>query len=128
VTGTVTFGSWLEQYFDCTNDPNAAPNADPSGDGEDNYTKFLAGMNPTNSASYFHILSATPVGNDLQVSWMCGGGRTNVLQTTTNLGGTWSNVSPNIVLAGSGDNVTNYLDVGAVTNTPARFYRVLLLP
>jgi hypothetical protein len=126
-TGTVTFGSWLEQYFDCTNDPAAAPDADPSGDGQDNYTKFLAGMNPTNAASYFHILSATPEGNDELVSWMCGGGRTNVLQTTTNLGGSWSAVSPSIVLAGNGDSVTNYLDVGAVTNTPARFYRVQLV-
>ncbi|HEY5297078.1 MAG TPA: leucine-rich repeat protein, partial [Verrucomicrobiae bacterium] len=37
-TGIVTFGSWLEQYFGCTNDPDAAPTADPSGDGQDNYT------------------------------------------------------------------------------------------
>lgn len=122
-----TFASWQVQYFDCTNDPDAAPAADPSGDGQDNYTKFLAGMNPTNPASYFHILSATPEGNNLLVSWLCGGGRTNVLQTTTDLGGTWSDVSPNIVLAGSGDSVTNYLDAGAVTNTPARFYRVQLV-
>jgi hypothetical protein len=126
-TGVVTFGSWQEQYFGCTNNPDAAPNANPSGDGEDNYSKFLAGMNPTNRASYFHILSATPEGNNLRVSWMCGGGRTNVLQATTNLGGGWSNVSPNIVLAGSGDSTTNYLDVGAVTNTLPRFYRVRLL-
>ncbi|HEY5296636.1 MAG TPA: hypothetical protein VIK59_01795, partial [Verrucomicrobiae bacterium] len=58
---------------------------------------------------------------------LCGGGRTNVLQTTTNLVGSWSNVSPNIVLAGDGDSITNYLDAGAVTNTPARFYRVQLV-
>jgi len=127
-TGIVTFGSWLEQYFGCTNDPDAAPTADPSGDGQDNYTKFLAGMNPTNAASYFHILSATNEGNDMFVSWLCGGGRTNVLQTTTNLVGSWSNVSPNIVLAGDGDSITNYLDAGAVTNASARFYRVRLLP
>lgn len=126
-TGIVTFPSWLEQYFGCTNNPDAAPTADPSGDGEDNYSKFLAGMNPTNPASYFHILSATPEGNNLLVSWMCGGGRTNVLQTTTDLSGGWTNASPDIVLAGSSDSVTNYLDVGAVTNTPARFYRVQLV-
>jgi len=126
-TGIVTFGSWLEQYFDCTNDPAAAPTADPSGDGEDNYSKFLAGMNPTNSASYFHILSASLQGNDLLVTWLGGGGRTNVLQATTHLGGDWYNISPTMVLAGSGDSVTNYLDVGAVTNTPARFYRVQLV-
>ncbi len=123
-----TFASWQGQYFGCINDPDAAPTADPSGDGEDNYSKFLAGMNPTNTASYFHILSTTHQGNDELVSWMCGGGRTNVLQTTTNLGGSWFNVSPNIILAGDGDSITNYLDVGAVTNASARFYRVRLLP
>jgi BspA type Leucine rich repeat region (6 copies)/FecR protein len=122
-----TFPAWQEQYFGCTNDPDAAPTADPSGDGEDNYSKFLAGMNPTNAASYFHILSATNNGDDMLVSWMCGGGTTNVLQATTNLVGTWSNISPNIVLAGGGDSITNYLDVGGFTNSPARFYRVLLV-
>ena len=122
-----TFASWQGQYFGCINNPDAAPNAAPSGDGQDNFTKFLAGMNTTNPAAYFHILSATPQGNDELVSWMCGGGRTNVLQATTNLGGSWFNASPNIVLAGSGDCVTNYLDVGAVTNATARFYRVLLV-
>jgi hypothetical protein len=126
-TCNVTFPSWIEQYFDCTNNPSAAPTADPSGDGENNYSKFLAGMNPTNKASYFHILSTTPQGKNLLVTWLCGGGRTNVLQTSTNFGGSWSNVSPNIVLAGSGDSVTNYLDVGAVTNVPARFYRAQLV-
>jgi hypothetical protein len=84
-------------------------------------------MNPTNAASYFHILSATHQGNDELVSWMCGGGTTNVLQTTANLGGSWSNVSPSIVLAGDGDSVTNYLDAGAVTNASSRFYRVQLV-
>ena len=63
----------------------------------------------------------------MRVNWTCGGGRTNVLQATTNLGGSWFDFSPIIVLADSGDSVTNYLDVGAVTNTPARFYRVLLV-
>ena len=126
-SGVVTFPSWLEQYFGCTNNPGAAPHADPSGDGEDNYSKFLAGMNPTNRASYFHILSAIPQNNDMFVTWLAGGGRTNVLQVTTNLGENWSNVSPNIVLSGSGDSVTNYLDVGALNGNSTRFYRVLLV-
>jgi hypothetical protein len=49
------------------------------------------------------------------------------MQATINLGGSWFNVSPNIVLVGNGDSVTNYLDVGAVTNATTRFYRVLLV-
>ena len=38
------------------------------------------------------------------------------------------NISPNIVITGNGDIITNYLDIGAVTNWPARFYRVRLTP
>lgn len=127
-SGTVTFPAWLVQHFGCTNDPAAAPHADPDGDGQDNYTEFLAGTDPTTNASVFRILSALTEGSDLRVTWLCGGGRTNVLQTTTNLGANWSDVSPNIVLGGSGVSTTNFLDAGAVTNTPARYYRVRLLP
>ncbi len=128
-SATVTFSAWLEQYFGCTNNnAAAAPQADPDGDGQDNYTEFLAGTDPTTSASAFRLFAAAPEGHDVHVSWMCGGGRTNVLQTTTNLDGTWTDVSPPIILAGSGDSSTNFLDSGAVTNAPARYYRVRLLP
>jgi hypothetical protein len=130
VTNSIlTFGSWLVQYFGCTNNnAAAAPHADPDGDGQDNYAEFLTGTDPTASASAFRILSAVAEGKDLRVIWNCGAGRTNVLQTTTNLGGSWFDVSTNILLAGSGDSPTNYLDVGALTNPPVRFYRVRLSP
>ncbi|MGD0059622.1 MAG: hypothetical protein ABSD58_09415 [Verrucomicrobiia bacterium] len=31
-------------------------------------------------------------------------------------------------ILGSGDTSTNYVDVGATTNSPAKFYRVRLVP
>ena len=37
-------------------------------------------------------------------------------------------VSPNIILTGSGTVTTNYLDVGALTNSSSRFYRIRLVP
>ncbi len=122
-----TFASWQVQYFGCTNNPAAAPGADPDGDGANNLAEYLAGTNPTNSASVFHILSANPAGNDLLVTWLCGGGRTNVLQATTNLSGPWLNISSNIVLLGTDDVTTNFLDLGGVTNASAKFYRVQLV-
>ncbi len=127
VTGPVTLGSWLTYYFGCTNTAAAAPNADPDGDGQSNLNEFLAGTDPTSNASSFRILSAAAAGNDMRVTWICGGGRTNVLQSATKLGGNWSNVSANIFLAGSGDMPTNYLDIGATTNAAAKFYRVQLI-
>jgi PKD repeat protein len=128
ITVLTPFQSWQVQYFGSTNNPAADPNADPDGDGQNNLSEFLAGTNPTNSASAFRILSAAGAQNGLLVTWMCGGGRTNILQTATDLNTPWSNLSPNLILPGSGDVITNYLDVGTLTNTPGRFYRVRLAP
>lgn len=55
-----------------------------------------------------------------------GNGRTNLLQSFTNLSGGCSNVTANIVLAGTGYTTTNYLDVGVVTNATTRYYRLVL--
>jgi len=125
---TVTLGSWLVQYFGCTNNnAAAAPAADPDGDGQDNLTEFLAGTDPTKNSSAFRLLSATPDGNDMRICWMCGGGRTNVVQASASLTGGWMDVSPHLTLPDVGDVTTNYLDSGAITNASARYYRVQLV-
>jgi len=73
-------------------------------------------------------LSLQVPGFDLDVSWSAGGGRTNVVQAAADLTGSYTNVSPNIILPGSGDVTTNYLDARAATNAPARYYRIRLVP
>jgi len=125
--GVVTFPSWLTEYFGCTNEPAAAMHADPDSDGQDNFTEFQAGTDPTTNASSFRILSAVPEGNNLRVTWLGGGGRTNTLQSTTSLDGIWSNLTANIVLTGTDSITTNHLDIGAVTNSGAKYYRVQLV-
>jgi hypothetical protein len=64
---------------------------------------------------------------------MTAGGFTNAGQAapgdvsggyTTN----FADVSGPIVVQASGDTTTNYLDLGAATNFPARYYRVRLVP
>ena len=40
----------------------------------------------------------------------------------------FTDLSPNIVISGSGDVTTNYLDIGGATNLPSHFYRVRLVP
>jgi len=119
---------WKQQYgLDPFNLSVAA--ADPDGDGMSNLQEYLTGTDPTNNASYFHIISATPQGSDMLVTWECGGGRTNVLQANTDLvNGTYTNVSGNIIISGPGVSVTNYLDTGAVTNAPFLYYRIQLVP
>ena len=111
-----------------SNAPPADALADPDGDGFSNLREVQAGTDPTNTASAFRILSVAPTNDDLLVSWVAGGSHTNVVQSATDLAGGYTNVSPDIVLPGSGDVMTNYLDSGAVTNAAAHFYRIRLVP
>jgi hypothetical protein len=74
------------------------------------------------------ILGVTRENNDLRVTWSTAGGRTNVLQAAPALNATFTNVSPNLILPDSGDIVTNYLDIGAVSGSTPRYYRVYLVP
>jgi hypothetical protein len=118
---------WKQQYHFNPFDPALAAE-DPDGDGMSNLQEYLAGTDPTNSASYFHILSIVPQGSDVFITWMCGGGTTNVVQATPDPSVSYSNISDNIILSGTGDSVTNYLDAGGVTNNPLQFYRIQLVP
>jgi formylmethanofuran:tetrahydromethanopterin formyltransferase len=60
--------------------------------------------------------------------WADAAGRTNVVEAAFDIGGIYSNISPNIIVPGSGVGATNYLDAGAATNSLFRFYRVRVVP
>jgi hypothetical protein len=71
--------------------------------------------------------------SDIRVTWTTTAGKTNVVQVTsgdTNGGFTnnFLDLSPPIIVPGSGQVGTNYLDSGGATNVPARYYRVRLVP
>ncbi|HTS19720.1 MAG TPA: glycosyl hydrolase family 28 protein [Verrucomicrobiae bacterium] len=132
------FLAWQLEYFGCTNVavcPQAAGDADPLGKGMSNTNQFLAGLNPTNPASLFRITSVVNSGADVSVTWTTAGGHTNIMQVTGGdaSGGYATNGFVDIpasvtILPGSGDVANNYLDGGAVTNGPSRYYRVRLVP
>jgi hypothetical protein len=135
VTLTVNspFQAWQIQYFGSTTNPAAAANADPDGDGQNNLAEFLAGTNPTNSSSGLRITSVTAQGSNVLVTWTTAGGYTNIVQATAGVpDGSYStnfqDLSGLIIIPGSGDAVTNYLDSGGATNIPARYYRIRLGP
>ncbi len=81
----------------------------------------------------FQITSVTRQGNDVLVSWLMGPGQSNTLQATAGDGSGGYNtngftdifVITNNPTAGT---PTNYLDLGAATNAPARYYRERLAP
>ncbi|HTS19719.1 MAG TPA: Ig-like domain-containing protein [Verrucomicrobiae bacterium] len=140
VTSTASdpYVTWQLQYFGCTNlavCPQASGDADPLGKGMSNTNQFLAGLNPTNPASLFRITSIANGTADVRVAWTTAGGHTNIVQVTGGnvTGGYATNSFADIpasltILPGSGDLSTNYVDSGAATNVPSRYYRVRLVP
>jgi hypothetical protein len=121
---------WQIRYFGCVGCPNAAPGADPDGDGMSNQQEYLAGTDPTNSASAFRISAIAREGNDLRVTWMTGPDKTNALQLAAGDvdGGYSNNFADIFTVTNTVGFSTNYLDVGSATNSPSRYYRVRLVP
>jgi hypothetical protein len=125
---------WTEEYFGHPTGQgadNSLATDDADGDGFSNLQEYLAGTDPTNSASYFHIISVVPSGIDLVVTWMMGSSRTNALQASAgdaSGGYTTNNFTDIFIVTNTIGTVTNYLDTGAATNVPARYYRVRIVP
>ena len=119
---------WQLQYFGCTNCPQAAPDADPLGKGMSNTNQFLAGLNPTNVASVFRIISTVVTGSDFVVTWTAVGGKSYVVQTNAVPGGGYADGSLPINVAGTSETVTNWTDSSGTTNRTSWFYRVRLGP
>jgi hypothetical protein len=81
----------------------------------------------------FAITSVAREGNDLRVTWLMAPGSTNALQVSC--GGvqgacTMNNFTDLFVVTNNSTagSVTNYLDIGAATNFPSRYYRARLAP
>jgi hypothetical protein len=85
---------------------------------------------PVSFTGPLQISSIVQQGNDIQLTWRTVGGKTNVLQAANGAigGGLSDNFSDIFTATNLVSAVTNYLDVGAATNFPARYYRVRLLP
>jgi len=133
ITVISAFQGWQQQYFNCTNCPEAQGNADPDGDGMSNTNEFLAGTDPTNSMSGLRIISVTQQGSNVVVTWATASRHTNTVQATAGDGSggystNFADISDPILVLGSGDVITNYTDLGAATNAPARYYRIRLVP
>jgi hypothetical protein len=131
--------AWQIQYFGSANNPNAAPNASPSGDGVPNWIKYALGIDPTiagvtNAVGGIVYANGSSLGttsptNSIQiftaaeVMFDTVVGTTYQIQSIGSLSGGWQNVGAPIV--GTGKSVS-YL-------TPTRqnlqqFFRVQHTP
>lgn len=75
----------------------------------------------------YKIVSVTPVGRDLTITWQTAGGRRDALQASANPGGAFTNVSSPLAIAGIGIVITNYTELGGAANG-SRFYRISYQP
>jgi beta-galactosidase len=142
VTVTVLggFQGWQWLYFQCTGCLPAGATADPYGKGISNMNQFLLGLNPTNPASTFRIISISRAGGTNTVTWKTSGGDvnaasfegptviTNIVQgsvgATSGYSDNFTDISGPLIIVPAGDTVTNYPDASG-TN---RFYRIRLGP
>ncbi len=75
-----------------------------------------------------HFTQLTITNDSVLLTWTATGGTTNVVEASAQPTDNFVPVSPNIILTGSGSVTNNYLDVGALTNSASRFYRIRLVP
>jgi hypothetical protein len=116
------FQLWQIQYFGSTNNPLAAPDADASGTGQNNWFKYTAGLNPTNPASVFVLQIGAMSNGPCLTFGPIASNRIYSAQTRTDLlAGVWS------ALTGAAAPVTNGNQI-TVTDTNAvpspKYYRV----
>jgi len=107
---------WMQQYFGNNVSSWPLPTADSDGDGVNNLQEFLAGTNPTNSASVLRQeLVTTEQG--LFLTWNTQPGSTYQVESTTNFN-SWNNFGDGRFATGTNDSVF-------VGNNPG-YYRILL--
>jgi hypothetical protein len=70
-----------------------------------------------------------PQGDDIVITWQTALGKTNALERSAGDAGSFSNNFADIfTVTNTAGSATNYLDLGAATNSPAGYYRIRLVP
>jgi hypothetical protein len=113
--------AWRLRWFGTVNNILSSSNACPSGDGVNNWAKYVAGVDPTTPGDFPQIKSkVVPSGYNSAIYWPSVSGKQYIIKRSTSLfNGTWSILSTNTGNGGTMEYDDNY------TGSP-RFYRVLI--
>ena len=119
-TGSVISYAWLQHYGLPTD--GSADATDPDADGHTTWQEWRCQTDPTNALSVLRLLSASPAGTNVTVSWQSVKGVSYFLERSTDLSASppFSLLAPN--LAGQ-TNTTSFTDTNAAA-APRLFYRV----
>ncbi len=122
---------WCLKYFGhpaglAGDNSRATDNAD--GDPASNIQEYLAGTNPTNSASYLRLTSLQIQSNGARLTWTTVGGKKYVVQTNPAPDNAFADFSPVMTMPGGAESLTDFLDSDGTTNRSARFYRIRVVP
>jgi hypothetical protein len=132
----VTYGWTGPNSFASTNQNPSISNATSAASGTYSVTVTdsngcTATSSTTALVTALKITSITKQGSDLQITWATTGGVTNAVQATVgnpSYNTNFVDISGPILILGSGDTTTNYVDSGAATNSASKFYRIRLVP
>ena len=106
---------WAQEVYGLIGSSNSA-DADVDGDGMNNYSEYLAGTDPTNSASLLKITNCATASTNLWLSWPSVPGVAYRIQASASLASTtvWADITASLV--------TNAFGTNSVASQ--QFYRV----
>jgi hypothetical protein len=118
--GSLISYAWLQHYGLPTD--GAVDFTDPDTDGHNNWQEWRCLTNPTNALSALRLLSASPAGSEVTVSWQSVEGVNYFLERSTNL---WASPPFRPLVTGipGQAGATTYTDTNAASQSPL-FYRV----
>jgi PKD repeat protein len=118
--GSVISYAWLQQYGLPTD--GSADFTDPDRDGLNNWQEWRCGTCPTNALSALRLLSASPAGSNVTVTWQSVGGVSYFLERSTNLSASppFSLLATNLL---GQPGTTSFTDTNTAGASPF-FYRV----
>jgi rhamnogalacturonan endolyase len=110
ITSTLSaFEQWQILYFGSTDNPLAADDEDPDGDGQKNRSEFIAGTNPNSALSVFKVEITPAAEGAFLLTWPSVPGKNYIILENTTLDSGW--LPLHSLVAGPGE-TTTYLIPG----------------